>query len=777
MEDKHNPKAMNNYSKGKLIYSEGKAIDSIAFILKGKVLAYNDGVKFSIGIGNFIGVQDLYFGKYQTTYMAMEDIVIYVFSISRIEELKGIITGNNEYSGYMVASLNNYIKELDRIYHLFIRYRSNLFHFLKDNYKEYIEFISRLGYIGDTSADIQELALEEYDWEIYREQIEYYKDSSHIPIDTMKEFYSYGKGMIFYQLNEQSQIINEQIKTLNELADELAKMVKYLAGGEESLFYLLSKIAVELERANKSSSDIVEIMDGIVGQTNAINKFYENNVGRKELEFDKKMMEEAYNLILSGVRGQERSNKSLLKYTEEDARQALKQMSNAYEKLLNYADVSVEEFDDMMETMTDFVNLRDRMSSDNGARSIRRDLTNNYYVIYKKIFLKAYQDKSPPRLVDLYLRYGFADERLLSQENLLSLYYLEEKKSTEIINIYNIKDWLTLIYEGKKEPSKNEFDQEYSEVIIYMKQQGKLSDKEEKQWRVDKGRKLEYEIDNMFKVNNKLTNGQISTFVPVLHEDIIYKDFDKTLLSGIEIEETIKDLLKIDPTIFDREVIYSNQKKQIVREYIIKKVYPDIILMPTVGNRAIMWQDISMKKRDSPGRFILPMFFQEDLKEVFIKLFGDFRWEICRTVEGVYWNDIKYKSLTSEYSDYLQFYRKNKELSEAIKDKVKLQIQKGRRNSRNIFTLDYEQWILYESKGAIKLNKTVREILATYCPFSKEIREQLERQPMFKDSIQRFERDKIKKIREIDYRKRQLKKEGIDLPKELEDTLDYYNNL
>ena len=61
-----------------------------------------------------------------------------------------------------------------------------------------------------------------------------------------------------------------------------------------------------------------------------------------------------------------------------------------------------------------------------------------------------------------------------------------------------------------------------------------------------------------------------------------------------------------------------------------------------------------------------------------------------------------YKSLTSEYSDYLQFYRKNRDLSEEKKDKIKLQIQKGRNNSSEIFVIDYEAWINYESKGANK---------------------------------------------------------------------------
>ena len=138
---------------------------------------------------------------------------------------------------------------------------------------------------------------------------------------------------------------------------------------------------------------------------------------------------------------------------------------------------------------------------------------------------------------------------------------------------------------------------------------------------------------------------------------------------------------------------------------------------------------------------------------------------MCRTIEGIAWNDIKNKSLTSEYSDYLQFYRKNRELSEEMKGKIKLQIQKGRNNSREIFVIDYKTWIDYESKGAIKLNKIVREIMATYVPFSKTIREQLAGQPIFDDAYARYNRDLIKRIKEIEARHRWLNKDKINQQK------------
>src|SRR5690606_29873750 len=123
----------------------------------------------------------------------------------------------------------------------------------------------------------------------------------------------------------------------------------------------------------------------------------------------------------------------------------------------------------MQNTMSDFVNLKDRLSIDDNARKIRKQLTEEYYELYKEVFLKAYHDKNVPRIIEMFLEYGYADERLLTNEQLLSIYFLKKENVSGNLHVYNIREWLQLIYEGKKEPSKNEFDQEYNEMLMSMK--------------------------------------------------------------------------------------------------------------------------------------------------------------------------------------------------------------------------------------------------------------------------------------------------------------------
>ena len=369
------------------------------------------------------------------------------------------------------------------------------------------------------------------------------------------------------------------------------------------------------------------------------------------------------------------------------------------------------------------------------------------------------------------------DERLLTEEQLLALCQIDQVKEESKYQIYSMREWLTLIYEGKKEPSKTEFDLDYSETIRMAKKRGEIKEEDELRLKTNTEEKLKFEIKNMFTYNNRIVNGQLSTFVPILYKDMFLNSVDRAYLTKHKVEEALDRIIAIDYSAFCREVLYYDKEKRIDREYIIKEVFPDIILFPTVGTNGSMWQEITGKKRDSEGRFMFPSFFESNFDDVMIRMVGRFRWELCRSIQGTSWNNIKEKSLTSEYMDYIQFYRKNNELSEERKEKLKLQIQRNRNNSREIFASDYEAWIKGEAMGALRLNKYVRDILATYCPFSKQIRDKIRMQPLFEDAMARYNRNKAKKVHELELRYHALQKDQIELTKELVDTMKFYKEL
>ena len=774
MKQKINLNAVNQFPKGTVIYTEGEPLSSIALVIKGYAQIHHDGARYMMGPGSFLAVSDVLHGKHQSTYTALEDLVFYVFAIDHKDDIESILSINRDYNGFIIMSMNKVISELGKLYKDILKRGHGLYNFLTDTFKLYFKSASRLGYTARRPKWIEEIT----GFESYivpdLDKINYYNEGAFVPIDALKSYYSHSNIITIYQLEDQIELINQLNEILKDLSDKLFTMSEYLINESDNcLFGLMAAYAIEVTNADGNSGELIDHMDSIIEEINRTEVFIKSRLGRK-MAINRKRMEEAYHLLITGTKDKEMSVQTYLKYSMEDAERVIAELEESYKQILDYSGIDPSMAKKLQNIMLDFINLKDRLSMDDNARKIRKQLTDEHYKLYKYVFLKAYNDKNVPRVIDMFLKYGYADEGLLDKEQLLSLYFLEEDNASDNIQVYNMKEWLKLIYEGKKEPSKNEFDLEYNEMLTSLKSKGKITDKQAKEYAADMVRKLDYEIQNMFRYNNRTTNGQISTFVPVLHKDMMYGQLDKSFVTpGVMIEE-INKLLEIDYSVFDRETLYVNKQKNIEKEYIVEKILPDIILMPTIGINGVMWQEITGKKRNSPGRFLFPIFCEANLFLNIVKVCGRFRWELCRTIEGTAWNDIKVKSLTSEYSDYLQFYRKNRELSEERKEKLKLQIQKGRNNSREIFVIDYEAWIGYESRGAIKLNKPVREIMATYCPFTKKLRDRLIIQPIFEEAYARYNRNKLKKIRETEGRQRLLQKDNIELTKELMDTLIYY---
>ena len=75
----------------------------------------------------------------------------------------------------------------------------------------------------------------------------------------------------------------------------------------------------------------------------------------------------------------------------------------------------------------------------------------------------------------------------------------------------------------------------------------------------------------------------------------------------------------------------------------MKEVLPDIILMPNAGTKAMMWQETAGSEARHFSTFYVPCFTAVDLEDMMIETMGRYRWEICRKIQGVHWNDIREK--------------------------------------------------------------------------------------------------------------------------------------
>lgn len=399
----------------------------------------------------------------------------------------------------------------------------------------------------------------------------------------------------------------------------------------------------------------------------------------------------------------------------------------------------------------------------------KRSVTSVFFELYESVLTRYIKEEPHDTVLDMFLTFGFVDSDLLLPQQVYDLYCFLNKYSVQG-NVYSIKNWLTQIVLKNKPPSVNELGITYEQLL------------KESSFRmpankhtVDTGEhRLHHEIMNLFRTCHRLCSGQSSTYFPVLCMDMFPEDIKGVIITPSEIRHVLQKILDKDYSAFHREVFYSGETEVFRKEIIMKQVLPDIILMPIMGSRALMWQELSEASKASPGRFVIPMLTSDNLELIFIRLVGQFRWELCRSIMGVRWNDPSYKTLTSVYSDYIDNYRKNKNLSLDMKDRVRSQIKRHRNNLKNIFTSDYEAWMRYEWQGMRKLNKEARAILYKFCPFSKKIRDELSKNPAFSEIASMYNIENERTIREIESRYANYVNRGYKLDKELEDNLRFY---
>ena len=367
------------------------------------------------------------------------------------------------------------------------------------------------------------------------------------------------------------------------------------------------------------------------------------------------------------------------------------------------------------------------------------------------------------------------DTELLGEESTSALMRFTESlglfRHTHVFTIY---DWLKQIYLGDKQPSRNNFDLDFNGYLQEQVRQGAITEQQQAQMRRDAAAKVQFEISNLFQTTHRGVSGRLSTFCPILSEDELFAPFEKMAVTAARLEQSLNRIRSLDYSLLYREVLFSDPEHGINQEELMKEVLPDIILLPGVGARSITWQETSGPRTDTPARILFPIFITDDLNDQMLLAMGRYRWEICRRVQGTYWNDYRVKSLTAEYYDYLQFYKKNKDLSADAKDKLKSALQHARNNFREVFVADYVNWIKYESQGSFRLNKLTRDILVRYCPFSREVRTELNNNPLFQNAFNKLELDNKKNLKRLQAVYRKYEDAGGTITPELTENMKFY---
>lgn len=740
--------AAKETKKGIILYQAGQSIENLHIIAGGKVRAYFPGGELYLGKGDVLGLCDLYHGVHSMSYETVEDTQIGTYPYRQLSDLKALLK-IPEITHFFLYSSARQAAALFGAYTETSRQAEALYTSLHTQYEKYKELCQKNNIPVKSFPALEEAPKPSPEGGPDSYLAPYYADFN--AVNAVKYAFLSSSALSEGFLMQASKDIRSAVEACQKLDDCLKQYHAVMLNRDFfDLFELFASLQISLKKAEAATEETALCMNAFTGQLKD-SPYIDQELLKDRLETFGR------NLELAGTED------------EQSIEANAADLKDSLGRILSYSGTSKAVGDEFRGLLEEYKNLSDKNSTDDSCRSLRLRITKSFYPIYTAAFKNSLTDDSIPIPVLMFLHFGYMDEELAGMENAMKLYplaYRLPKKPQG--HVYTFYQWLLAIYNGDKEPSRNEFDNDFAAHLRELKSKGQISADEEGRMLKDPMEWVNFELENAFPTVNKITYGRITTFCPVFSAHTVFKSLENAFVTEEAVDNAIQMIRSIDYSAYYRETNFSSPPHNIVREPIQVEILPDVILTPCVGNRGVMWQEIEGKKRNSPARMFLAAFHMEDITDSLVRLTGEYRWEMCRRIQGVRWNDISERSLTSEYCDYAQFYRKNPDLSADAKDKVKTALQKAKNSYKEMFVSDYITWIQFEGNGSPRLNKVARAILFMHCPFSAAIRTKLAANPLYKEMLEAYKVRNAQKVNHLQAVCQRFRSRGDDVPEELE---------
>lgn len=717
---------LNKYIKNQTIIQAGDPFLSFSIIAEGSVAAAYDSSQttrfFTLKKGDIVGIFEFGFKEYSFTYTALEDTQLISYPLANLADLPGLLEKQKDLSQFLLMSMVQNVSRVLSYYRLLCDQQDKLYQYIvtaSDNYQKLCQ-LYKLPVKNLPNKD--KLLPFSYQQEAPDFWLEDYYQALKAPVlekNPMLSNPSLVMGLLI-RCARDIHTIMYNCRDIQEYLEEISHIL--LNENYLDLFDLYTDLIFRAKNANKDIpvlEDRVKKMLAIVQSHPAIDK---ELAAVRVQEYEKNLKRDhSYEMA-----------------SEESLSQIQEKLAHSLDIILEYADSTNAACIEFRKFIEQYKELSDKNSLDKDAEYIRKQLTRLFNIIYTETFQIALNDPTPPLVVKMFLNFGYVDMELAGIDNAAYLYSIAKNYQGDPANgVYTLYEWVSAIFRGDKQPSRNELSQDYIAYVHTLRAQNKIDAATAQSMQDDTLGKVMYELENMFPVVNKVTHGHFKTFCPVFIEGNVVKSLESTLITPYKLNEALDKILAVDFSAFYRSFLFTDEKVSL-KETVDMDVKPDFILMPNVGCSGICWQEIEGMQRSTPGRMMLSAFHMENLEKTLVQMIGDFRWELCRRVQGMRWNDVTEHSLTSDYYDYVMFYSKNRDLSQEAKEKVKQALARARNSYKNMFITDYTNWVLSESKGTVKLNKIARQIFSTYCPFTEKICENLLTNGAFTESIQQY---------------------------------------
>lgn len=741
--------------KGLTIYESGKPMTALHLIMDGCIEVTYPGGTYKLEKGDVIGICEICSEIHFLEYTVLEDAQILTYSLNNLNALNNLFEKHSDIIRLFLLSAFRQINSLLEHHSISVLNCSKFYQNIQHDYATYqticshhqiephvLENINNLTtYIADEEADL---------W-----LSSYYLELSHLL--SSDDFKIFTKNPMFSSglLRKCSLDFRKIFTVLDEQFSYTKSILSlYFNSNCDDLFEYITSLYFTEKQIGEINEELLEIINRMSIQIKKCAGI-DHALASKRVEAFKQK-----SALL-------KTNSPSMN-TEAQTKNSLNELENSLNTILAFAGFDFKEADSFRKHILSYKQTSDKMGTEADICSLRSILTSEFCKLYSVLFRHTLEISSIPTPVMMCLYFGYIDEELAGND--YALYLLELAKGIEQNSscIYTFYDWLLEIYHGHKEPSRNEYEQDYSDYVHKLKINHSIDSIQEQEMLNDQFAKIDYELENLFPVANKITYGRISTYCPIFIKENILIDLKDSFVSTNRILDIMKQITQVDYSLFYRESLDMDHIQTLDKELLHFDYFPNIILMPNVGIRGCMWQEIEGKRRTTAGRFLLSIFHMEDLTLTAIRLAAEFRWEMCKRIQGPRWNDVSDPSLTSEYFDYVQFYRKNHDLSSEAKEKVRSSLQRAKNSFKEMFIKDYALWILCESKGAPRLNKVARRIFFFYCPVSKSIYEQLRQNPLYAELINQKDIKIAQRLHHLDILTKKINNSGTPVPDSLE---------
>ncbi len=746
--------------KQKTIYKAGQPLTALHLITSGSVRVFSPTGEYLIGKGDVIGICEICSEVHFLGYETVEAVHVMNYPLPNPEALQELFEKNPDLASISVISAFRQMCTMLNHCEESALTCGNLYNRLHEHLSAYQTLCEQYGLSAKELTDMEQVTtyvgMETPDMWL----TDFYQGLLQIFTANPGAAVAREAAVVTGFLRKASLDFRKTYLSLEEQLHYQELLLHYYISSEgEDLFSCYTSLFYQVSQASADTTNIYTAIQGVISTITS-------NAALDKPQLAARLQSFKENLNKFDAKQPVASDAP---HTETQV-----QLAGSLSVILEYASAGIETASAFRQDVEAYKQLSDKSSSDEQACRLRRRLTENFYTLYSLVLKKGLTDNAMPLPVRLFLNFGYVDEELAGESNSVYLCQLidsPEGKSGE--GVYTFFDWVCNIYEGKKQPSRNEFGEDYVDYLHKQKASGKLSEEELRDLSDNPMRKVEFELQNLFPTVNKITYGRVTTFCPVLAADNILRDLSASHVTAADIRSVLDRIRGIDYSVFYRETL--NMDSPVAqKENIHVECLPDFILMPNAGIRGVTWQEIEGRKRTTPSRMMISIFHMEDLYTTTIRLVGDYRWEMCKRVQGARWNDLTERSLTSEYFDYIQFYKKNNDLSSEAKERIRQSLMGAKNSFKEMFIRDYLLWIQLESTASPRLNKIARQILFTYCPFSREVRQKVGSNPMYGELIRRHDVQCQQHLSHLNKICQKLRNEGTAIPETIEQEVEYY---